>query len=193
MWLKGLFVEQAFFIFTHMEFKENPQKSGFIQKTHGVHGGLMIETFQSLPDEESMPEWVFIEIEGGLVPYRLKSDECFVRDKQHLVIFIDGIEDPEKGNEFLHSPVYFPESFVKPSIQLGNLPMIGKGFNVVMEGRNEVGKFIEMMEIPGNPVLSIDVNGKEILVPANKEFILKIDNDLQTVYLRIPDELLDLN
>ncbi|MEA1875739.1 MAG: hypothetical protein U9N86_02635 [Bacteroidota bacterium] len=176
-----------------MEFIENPQKAGFIQKTHGVHGGLMVETFQSLPDEESMPEWAFMELEGGLVPYRLKSDECFIRDNRHLVIFIDDIESPEQGAELLQSQVYFPEYFVKPLISLDNLPVIGKGFKVVFEGHKEVGLFIEMLEIPGNPVLSIDVNGKEILVPASDEYIQKIEEDLQTVYLAVPDELLDLN
>lgn len=176
-----------------MIFKENPHKIGFIQKTHGVHGGLMVETFQSLSDEESMPEWAFIELDGGLVPYRLKSDDCFVRDDRHLVVFFDGIDSPEQVAELLHQQVYFPESFIKTSGGVGNIPLISKGFRVVLEGRNEVGEFIEMLEIPGNPVLSIDVNGNEILVPANDEYILKIDQELLTVYLRIPDDLLDLN
>lgn len=176
-----------------MVFKENPHKIGFIQKTHGVHGGLMVETFQSLPEEEKIPQWAFMEIEGGLVPYRLKSDDCFIRDDRHLVVFFDGIDSPEQGAVLLHLQVYFPKSFIKPSDGGRNIPLISKGFKVVLEGRNEVGEFIEMLEIPGNPVMSFEVNGKEILVPANDEYIQRIEEDLQTVYLAVPDELLDLN
>jgi len=176
-----------------MEFKENPQKIGFIQKTHGVHGGLMVESFLSMTDEESMPHWAFVEIEGGLVPFRLKSNECFIRDERHMVLFFDGIDSPEQGAELLQLQVYFPESFFQ-SLEGGDkLHVIGKGFNVVIEGHNEFGVFNEILDIPGNPVLSIDVNGKEILVPANDEYIQKIDNETQTVYLKISDELLDLN
>ncbi len=176
-----------------MEFKENPEKLGFIQKTHGVRGGLVIESFRVLPEHEDLPEWVFIELEGGLVPFYLKSEESFIRDDKHLVIFLDGIDTPEAAFPLTHSLVCVPASFFNSEEEVNAIAQISRGFKVVIEGIEEIGSFVELMEIPGNPLFAIDLKGKEILVPANEQFVLSIDHDKQTVYLRIPDELLDLN
>lgn len=176
-----------------MAFQENPQIVGYIQKTHGVHGGFMVEAFQSMPEIISIPKWAFVELDGGLVPYRMKHEECFLRDDRHMVIFLDGIDSPELGVELLQAQIFFPESFFKGVRKSDDLPIIGKGFRVVLEGHDESGEFIEMLEIPGNPLMSIDINGREILIPANSEFIQKIDTDSQTLYLRVSEELLDLN
>lgn len=187
-----MFIEQAFFIFTVMEFKENPKEIGVIQKTHGVHGGLVIQTYADLADDMDIPKWVFVELEGNLVPYKLVPEESFIRDSKHIVIFVDGIGTPEQGKRLLHASICFPGEFVKAE-KSGSGLSISKGYQVSFEGRTEIGLFIEMMDIPGNPLMSIDVEGKEILVPANEEFVISQDDGTKKIHLRIPDELLDLN
>lgn len=188
-----MFVEQAFSIFVEMEFKERPRKIGYIKKTHGVRGGLVLETSIELFGDQTLPFWIFIELDGGLIPYQLDTDNSFIRDNKHLVIFLKEIDSPEKAARFLDASIYFPEDFVTVIAGSDTGLRINKGYHVIFEGHRETGIFKELIEIPGNPVMSIDVNGKEILVPANEEFIISQDDGLKTIHLRVPDELLDLN
>lgn len=191
--LKGLFIEQAFFIFTNMEFKEKPKKLGVVRRTHGVHGGLVVESAGRFANEVQIPEWSFIQLDGGLVPFRLIAEECFIKDDHQLVVFLEGLSSPEAAQDLMQKEIFFPDSFWSGSFSLEAKLATLTGYAVVFKGTALIGEMKELVEIPGNPVLSIELENREVLVPAIEEFILEIDDNSRKILLEVPDGLLDLN
>jgi 16S rRNA processing protein RimM len=176
-----------------MEFKEKPIKTGRITKVHGINGGMVVESDVSLDLIEEWPDWVFVFIDSGLVPFKLLINDCFIKDDKHLVIFLDRIDRPEKCNELLGKSFYLPSS------------VLGKGkaetltfaflvdYKVQIEGYTGNGFVTEFLDVPGNPLLRIDWNDGELLIPAQGEFVIELDEKKKLIRFNIPEGLIDLN
>jgi len=190
---KGLFIEQAFFTFIEMDFKEKPKKVGRISKVHGINGGMVVETGARARDEDQWPDWAFVYIDTGLVPFKLRSDECFWKDDNHFVIFLEGIDRPEDSTELLAQDLFMPSDF----FENGEEAAFGfsglKGYKVQIHQQKGSGTIEDYMDISGNPLLVIDWEGTELMVPANEEFILNFDEENKLILLEVPEGLINLN
>ncbi len=58
---------------------------GRINKTHGVAGQLTVSTKNKVVEPEEWPEWIFLEIDAGLVPFRVNPDGMVWRDEAQFV------------------------------------------------------------------------------------------------------------
>lgn len=188
-----MFIEQAFFNFVNMEFIESPEKLGYVIKAHGVHGGLLVRSKLTLSNLDEWPQWSFIRIDGGLVPFQLQTTSCFVKDDHHVVLFLEGIDSPEACDEFLGKEVSLPKEIIKQWQDSAPFLQSLAGYRVNLLNHDGVGTFIEMIDIPGNPLMSIEWMGKQIMVPAIERFICDLNEDLNEITLDLPDELIDLN
>lgn len=176
-----------------MEFKEDPQEIGRISKVHGIKGGMVVETDFSIAELNAWPDWVFIHIDGALVPFQLLGNECFQNDDRQMVIFLKDIDRPEKCTEFLRQQLFVPQQMIKSS-QKGHTNLFElEGYQISIEGERGSGKFIEFIDISKNPIVSIDWEGETILIPAREEFILDYDEEQKRISFNLPDGLLDLN
>ena len=176
-----------------MNFKENPVQVGVITKTHGVHGGLVLVASLNLPEPDDRLTFCFVDIDGGLVPYALKTDELFLKDEHQLVLFIQEIDSHEDAAFLLNRTVSLPSDWVLQGEAEGyNFPDLS-GYRFQIEGREGFGSFVELIEIPSNNLISIDWQGKSLLIPAQDEFIGSFDEENQVITLILPDGLFDLN
>lgn len=65
------------------------------------------------------------------------------------------------------------------------------GADVVARG-SSIGKAIAILDIPGGRLLSVDVDGKEVLVPFKKPILVGISRSTRTIEIDPPAGLLDL-
>ncbi len=175
-----------------MKFKENPKRLGRITKVHGVHGGLVVQCDQKLNPETEWPEWVFLEIDSGLVPFALKGDDCFEKDAHTLVIYLADYTNKEAAGEAIGHGVFFPADQILVNHENDWNPNDLPGYLVRFGDSDEVGEVIEWVDIPDNPLLKISYQGKEVLIPAQDEFIHEWDTSSRKIIMEIPDGLLDL-
>ena len=63
---------------------------------------------------------------------------------------------------------------------------------VVDKTAGEIGTVKRVNDAPVQPLFEIDSHGKEILVPVVDDFIEKLDKKGRTLYLNLPDGLLNL-
>jgi len=66
------------------------------------------------------------------------------------------------------------------------------GFDLLDEISGKTGKVIGFEDIPGNPLLEIEIDGKKSLLPVHPEFVVSTDLRKRKLILRIPEGLLDL-
>ena len=66
------------------------------------------------------------------------------------------------------------------------------GYRVIDQTAGEIGRVKDIYEANGNDLFAIDYENKEILVPVRDEFIQKLDKNESTVFLSLPEGLLDI-
>jgi 16S rRNA processing protein RimM len=67
-----------------------------------------------------------------------------------------------------------------------------EGFAVIDAVKGPIGKVIEVVDLTNNPLISIDFEGIEILIPKQAQFIQRVDRETQTIYISAPEGLLDM-
>ena len=165
-------------------------KAGRISKPNGLQGKVNIILDPDTGKNIESKNPLFIDIDGQRVPFFIE-EYTIVSDDQAIVKleFINSIEEartvcgcdvyldsklhPAKPNEpsDLHAVVGY-EAF---DLQIGNL-----------------GRVIEYVRNDLNPVLVIDYRGKEMMVPAAEEFIIRIDHREQSIHFQLPEGLTEL-
>jgi 16S rRNA processing protein RimM len=63
--------------------------------------------------------------------------------------------------------------------------------NVTNEDGEPIGVVKDVLKYPANDVYVIESNGKELLLPAVKEFVKKIDVDAKTMKVKLIDGMLE--
>lgn len=65
------------------------------------------------------------------------------------------------------------------------------GLNVIDEDGEPIGVVKDVLKYPANDVYVVESKGKELLLPAVKEFVKKIDIEAKTMRVKLVDGMLD--
>ena len=155
--------------------REKAFRLGIITKTHGVGGQLSLSSELKLSDPEEWPEWIFLDIDKGLVPFRTDSEYMVLRDDNHLIIALDGYDSQDKVQKLVGYEVWFPNEFKKSILgsPAENHPLIG--FVLSDPNYGKLGVIEDYIDLPNNPLLKLTIEGREVLVPAREEWIISLD------------------
>lgn len=143
-------------------------------------------------DVLDFPEWLFIRIDGGLVPFNVIEESVFQKDTNHLVIGLEQVDGQKKATALVgltcNLEGTWTDWFEASREETESLT----GFEVLDELSGKTGKVIGFEDIPGNPLLEIEIDGKKSLLPMHAEFVISTDTEKRKLILRIPEGLLDL-
>jgi 16S rRNA processing protein RimM len=56
----------------------------------------------------------------------------------------------------------------------------------------EIGVCQDFMELSNNPLMRVDHDGKEILIPASQQFITNVDRENKILHVHTPEGLVEL-
>ena len=165
---------------------------GRINKTHGVAGQLTVSTKNKVVEPEEWPEWIFLEIDAGLVPFKVNPDGMVWRDEKHIVIALQDIRDQDLAREMVGNKVWFPLEFKLELLEkeAAKHPLIG--FVISDTKTGEIGAIAELIELPNNPLFKIIVDDREVLIPARDEWVIEIDEAGKRIVMDLPEGLVDL-
>lgn len=162
---------------------------GNVQKTFGVNGEYIVKLKQVEIEDMLEMESVFLEIDGGLVPFFVEHMQQKGKDK--ILVRFREIKTEERAKEFLHHKLFVNrEVFMEELQEIEFNHLIG--FEIIDEQEGSIGILNEIIEYPNNSVLSILKGSTEIMVPLNDEFIVKIDLKKRNVRMNFPEGLIDL-
>ncbi len=170
---------------------EDLQLLGVFLKTHGIGGHLVLKLPFYTEEEPEEGEPVFVRIDGIPVPFFI-SEFRFIDDYTALVKF-DETHTSEQASEFVNCTV-FSEKHKFKKIRQKEDEGYEKltGFRVVDENFGYSGILREIIEAPENPVMIIDRDGTEILVPFHQDIVKMIDHNRRVINISAPDGLFDL-
>lgn len=161
----------------------NCYQLGEVLKTHGLKGEVVIHLDVDNPADYKDLESVFARQSGKLVPFfvssvRLQGDKARIK--------FDDIDDQNSAKELVGAEIYLP---------LEMLPDLGKeayyfheivGYSILLE-KETLGQLTEIYDQKPNLMFSFDYKGKEVLVPFQDQFVLKVDKVAKQIHINLPD------
>jgi 16S rRNA processing protein RimM len=164
-------------------------KIGFILKPHGLKGEVTISIDSGTQADIESLKSVFLEKDNRLVPYFIEA--ISVRGQKAFIKFED-VNTLEMAQEISRQGIYIPKP-ERAKLKTGEFyPDEVIGFEVYDESDVLIGKIIEVIEEGPNPMLVLDHNTKEILIPLNSPFIQKVDKRKKCFIVNLPEGFLDI-
>jgi 16S rRNA processing protein RimM len=162
---------------------------GVITKTFGYKGQVVIYLDTDEPEKYKMLEAVFVKEDEEMLPYMIE-EFIYKGANQAILQFAD--VDGEEAKRLVKSELYLPLSFLPPLT--GNKFYFHEviGFDVIDKEKGNIGKCVDFMDISRQPIMHIDFNGTEILIPAVDEIFETVDRANKTIRISAPDGLIDI-
>jgi 16S rRNA processing protein RimM len=163
---------------------------GKIVRTFGSKGEVMFQVDTEILDRIKKLESVFIRINENLVPFFIEHLERRPKSQAQVKLMdVDSTEDAAilAGCDFFIPIGMMPK---QKGTQLYSFEI--EGYAVVDANHGETGTVRAVLEMPQQSLLSIDFNGKEILIPIVDEIVKKIDRRNKVIHIDAPEGLIDL-
>lgn len=156
---------------------------------HGLSGSLILKhSFGKATSLKGM-EALFLEKgKENFFPYFIKSSTK--RSDDEVLIELEGVHNREDALKFANKPVWVTEEdfrhFAKKTAAVSFL-----GYHI-MDGKNDLGEVIEVMEQPQQVLCTIVYKGKEAMIPVHGENLEKLDKKNKVIHVSLPEGLLDI-
>jgi 16S rRNA processing protein RimM len=162
-------------------------KIGYVAKTHGLKGEVTL--IISEPIDFDSIESVYIELNNSLVPHFVsyfsdRGDKVFIK--------FEDISTPEKASLLKGGSLYLPKDARQ---KLGRGKFYDDeviGFLVIDETLGELGQITEVSSSGPNRLLTIDLKGKEILIPINSPFVVSTNKTKKLMRVNLPEGFLEI-
>jgi len=165
--------------------QEEVYRIGRIGKTHGVKGELSFLFDDDVFDRVDC-DYLVLDVDGILVPFFIEEYR-FKSDSNAIVKFCD-VDTQPRAAELTGSDVYFPRALAdeddEPSLSL----LVGFDLVEANSGKT-IGRIDAIDESTANLLFELE-DGR--LIPANDDLIHNIDTKKRTIWMDIPDGLLEL-
>jgi 16S rRNA processing protein RimM len=164
---------------------------GYIAKLHGFKGEVSL--FLDVTDPSTYLDLKVIYLElvpDQLIPFSILKIKSM--NKGFAVVQFNGIDTEAKAKEILRKNAYLP---LKLLPELSDREFYDHeiiGFQVIDVTHGSIGFAQQVIDLTANPLLQIDWNGKEVLVPLFKGLVQRVDRNTKQLTVDLPPGLLDL-
>ena len=165
---------------------EEVYQIGVITRTHGIRGEVAMSFTDDVWDRAEA-DYLVLRIEGLLVPFFMEEYR-FRSNTVALVKFCD-YDTADEARELCGCEVYFPHALTPDRNEDEEYTWrYFTGFRVVDALAGDLGMIDSVDDSTPNVLFSVD--GR--LIPAAEPFIERIDHRSRTLYMQLPEGLLEL-
>ena len=165
------------------------QRIGTIVKPHGVGGEMAVTVPASLDWTDDL-DCLVCSMDGILVPFFLES----IREKSSITILVkfEGYDTVEATSRFMGVTVYMPLRYVAEGDD--EVPSWSSflDWKVVDSKAGMLGAVHAVDDSTPNILFLVRDGERERIIPANAEWITKVDRKNRTLYYKLPEGLAEL-
>ncbi|NQY66621.1 MAG: 16S rRNA processing protein RimM [Flavobacteriales bacterium] len=169
--------------------KEDYSLLGRFAKTHGIKGEIVLKR-DDLAFDFSVPDFIYIEINGLYVPYCIST--ILSKDKGFDIIQLEDLETIDDANLLLGANIFIPTTDELATSYDDSNPKSLITFEVIDEREGFIGNVSSILETKGQNILQIEFEGKEILIPHTEEIVTNIDRKNKRIDIEAPEGLIGL-
>lgn len=169
--------------------KEDCYFLGKITRKHGLSGQVVLKFDTDQPDFYNKLESIFIEINGLLVPFFIESQKW--QKNISKIISLKNATD-RTIEQILGREVYLPLSTL-PKLE-GNKFYYHEiiNFELIDQHGNLFGVIKSVNDQTPQHYFITDLQGKEVVVPIIKDWILSVDRVEKKIRMELPEGLLEV-
>ena len=146
--------------------KEEVYKIGIFNKPHGIHGELSFTFTDDIFDRADC-DYLICLLDGIFVPFFM--EEYRFRSDSTALVKLEGVDTAERARIFA-------------------------GFRMEDVNHGVLGEVVEVDNSTVNTLFVVECSdGEELLVPAQEEFIVGIDQKHRLITVDLPEGLLNLD
>jgi 16S rRNA processing protein RimM len=154
-----------------------------------VEGQLVLQHSLGKKNQLKDLETIFIEEKkDSFLPYFITSVK--VKNDKEAFISIEGITTKEAANILRKKEVWLSENDFK-KFAASTAPISFLGYTIV-NGKEELGEVIEVIEQPHQLLCTILIDDKEAFIPIHEDSLEKVDQKARKLYVDLPDGLLEI-
>ncbi|MEO6285144.1 MAG: ribosome maturation factor RimM [Dyadobacter sp.] len=169
---------------------DNSYLLGYIVRTHGTNGNVVIFLDVDYPEDYDELDAVFVEIKGELVPYFISN---FNLQKQaNAIVTFEDVNTIEKAQALVGSSLYLSLDELEELSEEEFYYHEIKGFTVIDQNQGELGIVREVYSLNGQDLIAMDYQGVEILIPTAEDIVLKADKEQKHLLVNLPEGLLEV-
>ena len=170
--------------------KEEVYKIGLFNKPHGIHGELQFTFTDDIFDRVDC-DYLICLLDGIFVPFFI--EEYRFRSDSTALVKLEGIDTAERARMFTNVEVYFPVKHAEEA-EDGELSWnFFVGFRMEDVRHGELGEVVEVDTTTVNTLFVVEQeDGEELLIPAQEEFIVEINQEKKLITDELPEGLLNL-
>jgi len=161
---------------------------GYILKTHGLKGELVIVIDADNPQEYQKMESVFVDLNKKLVPFFIERIQL---NGSKAIIKFEEVDSIDKAKTFKGSKIFLPLD-VLPDLKNGYYFHELIGFSVIDSNEGTLGLISGVFDSGSQDLIAMQYQEKEVLIPLTDEVVTKVDKEAKTIYTTLPDGLLDI-
>lgn len=164
---------------------------GIISKANRKTGEVSVIFTQKNHQDIEQVQTVFVEIDGGLVPFFV--DEMSAASANGVRLLLSDYSEPDLAQRFVGCNVFLPvlEKENADETKTANYDEI-IGYTVIDENDQALGVINDILESPEQDLVQIFKGEKEILIPLVDDFILAVDAEKKILFMELPDGLIQL-
>jgi 16S rRNA processing protein RimM len=163
---------------------------GYIAKLHGFKGEVSLFLDVTNPEDYASLDAIFIDLNDQLTPFFI--DSIKLKNKGFAALKLEGIDTESDARKLLRKSVYLPEQVLAELSGTNFYDHEVIGFTIIDKRFGKVGQLEQIIDFKSNPLLQIDANGKEVLIPLQKDTVLKVDRAKKELHVQSPEGLIEI-
>ena len=169
--------------------REQCRKIGFIRKSHGVKGEVILEFEPELDFAVTGASRFFIDLDGLLVPFFISANGLRLKSSNSAIVKFEWVESGNYATRLIGKEVYLFLSEIDVDMKKDYYSGL-IDYQVYNKDNEFAGVISEAENFSGNVVLKVVSAGKEFLIPFNEELLISIDEKKKKICLQIPEGLI---
>lgn len=169
---------------------------GYTKKLHGLQGELKLSIEGRYLEDFLKNERIFLDVKGAKVPYFVAN----VRGKGEMILKLEEVDSRDAAYALQSREVHLRVQDLIPdhkreleieeeeTLEYEHLT----GFQLVDKTVGVVGQIDEVLEMPQQEMAFLKYKGRDVLIPLNGKFITSIDEKSKTVFMDLPEGLLEV-
>lgn len=159
-------------------------------RPHGVNGELVVRVEKGFTVDSVSFDFVFVELEGGLVPFFV--EEIREKNPEEAILKFEAVKTQEQARRLCDAAVYVQRDWLTDEDGVSTASGSVIGYCAIDQLSGVLGPITHIQEIAKNPLFIVDYQGRELMIPIVDEFILSVDDEQKKVLFNLPEGLLDL-
>lgn len=170
--------------------QEDCYQLGSIVRLHGFKGEVSIALDVTSPEEYKNLESVFVDINKQLIPFFIEKIQ--LTNKNFARVKFEGIDSEDDAKSIVKKNLFLPLDILPQLTGTSFYDHEVVNYKVLDEKHGILGNIVQIIDLPNNPLIEIDHNGTEILVPLLKNTVTQLNREKQEMYIQTPEGLIDL-